>query len=149
MIELKHNMRVKEFEKAIDEGLITEIKMKDISRYRIEDTGIWWYEWHSFRTVESLMEAGQGNAATIMANMVSQDNHLKRRHSLLRHEHNKLKQLALDTGVIKRNGRPCSECKSTNTETEGQIHYVEGGYAQPWSRQCFDCEHCEVGGDRF
>jgi len=149
MIKLKHTMRCEDFEKAIDEGLVIQTDMNSKIKYRIEGTGIWWTEWNHRGTIEKLLEAGQGGAATTMANVVSQDNHLRRKHALLRYEHDKLRQLALDTGLIKRNGRPCGECKSTNTETEGQTHYVEGGYAQAWSRQCFDCGHCEAGGDRF
>ena len=151
MIEIKHNMSEKDFEQAIDEGLIHRETNEKYNwhRYHIKGTQILWNEYHSRRDIETLVEAGHGGIATIMAGTQSSCNWKSRDNALLRYELDNLKQLALDTGLIKRNGKPCTACKSTNTETDGQPHFIDGGYAHTWSRYCFDCEHSEVGGDRF
>lgn len=151
MNELKPHMREKDFQQAIDEGWIVKVSndANDTHRYYIKGAGVSWHEYHSRKDIETLLEAGQGRIATIMANMQQWRNITARKYAFLRHEHNQLKQLALDKKLITRNGRPCAQCKSTNTETSGQTHYIEGGTAQTWSRQCFDCGHSDVGGDRF
>lgn len=151
MIELTHTMREKQFEQAIDEGLIVKVSndANDTHRYYIKNAGVSWHEYHSRKDIETLLEAGHGGIATVMANLQQWRNYTSRRYALLKHEHRQLKQLALDKKLITRNGRPCAQCKSTNTETSGQTHYIEGGTAQTWSRQCFDCGQSEVGGDRF
>lgn len=151
MTQLKPMMREKHFQQAIDEGLIVKVSndVNDTHRYYIKNAGISWHEYHSRKDIETLLEAGHGGIATNMANMQQWRNHTARKYALLKYEHNKLKQLALDNKLITRIGRPCAQCKSSNTETNGQTHYIEGGTAQTWSRQCFDCGHSEAGGDRF
>lgn len=151
MIEIKHNMNEKHFQQAIDEGLIHQQMNEEYNwrTYHIKGTQIRWTEYHSRRDIETLVEAGHGGIATIMANTQQSNNWKARDNALLRYELDNLKQLALDTGLIKRNGKPCTMCKSTNTETDSQRHYIDGGSANTWSRYCFDCEHSDVGGDRF
>ena len=151
MIELKHTMREKEFEQAIVEGLIVKVSndANDMHRYYIKNAGISWHEFHSRKDIETLLEAGHGGIATNMATMQNWKNYMARKYALLKYQHNQLRKLALDKKVITRNGRPCAQCKSTNTETDGQTHYIEGGTAHTWVRACFDCGHSEVGGDRF
>lgn len=151
MIELKYNMNEKDFQQAIDEGLIHQSidEKYNWHSYHIKGTQIRWTEYHSRRDIETLLEAGHGGIATAMANVQQSNNWKSRDNALLRYELGNLKRLALDTGLIIRNGKPCTACKSTNTETNGQRHYIDGGSAYAWSRYCFDCEHNEVGGDRF
>ena len=152
MIEIKHNMSEKDFQQAIDEGLICQSINEEYNWHRYWIKGEYrnrWTEYHSRRDIETLVEAGYGSIATMMATLQQSNNEKSRKYALLKYEHSKLKQLALDTGLIKRNGKPCTACKSTNTETNGQRHLIDGGSAYTWSRYCFDCEHSEVGGDRF
>ena len=151
MIELTHTMREKQFEQAIDEGLIVKISndANDRHRYYIKNAGISWRENHSREDIETLLEAGHGGIATVMANERQWSNFTARRYALVKYQYTQLRKLALDKKLITRNGTPCVNCKSTNTATDTQIHYIEGGTAHTWGKHCYDCDHSEVGGDRF
>jgi hypothetical protein len=150
MTELKHTMREKDFQQAIDEGLIIQTgKCPDTHRYHIKGAGIRWDEYHSRKDIETLVEAGHGGIATVMANFQQRRNYTERRYALLRHEYTQLKQLALDKKLITRNGKPCPNCKSTNTSQRSQRHTTyDGQFMEIWL-DCYDCQESEYRGDRF
>ena len=151
MTELKHNMREKEFQQAVDEGLIVQTSMNpDMLTYHIKGEGIRWNEFQSRKDTEMLLKAGLGGIATRLAHIQENNNWTTRRFALLKHQYTQLRRLALDEKLISRNGTPCANCKSINTQTETQPHYVEGGgYAHTWGKYCYDCNHSEAGGDRI
>jgi hypothetical protein len=150
MTELKHNMREKEFQQAVDEGLIVQTSMNpELLTYHIKGAGIRWNEFQSRKDIELLVAEGWGGIATRLAHMQENNNWKARRYALLKHQYTQLRRLALDEKLITRNGTPCANCKSTNTQTDWDTHYVESGHAHTWGKHCYDCNHSEVGGDRI
>ena len=121
MTELKHNMREKEFQQAVDEGLIVQTSMNpELLTYHIKGAGIRWNEFQSRKDIELLVAEGWGGIATRLAHMQENNNWKARKYALLKHQYTQLRRLALDEKLITRNGTPCVNCNSINTQTETQ-----------------------------
>lgn len=151
-----------DLEKLIEDGIIIKIPPPDprfnTIMYRTFDGMVKWFEYPIPDEQLRPFFKGVGNAShsdgydTMIQRvkmMWEQRNYSTRNKSLLRWKFKRLQELAFKEKILDRKGRPCRECKSTNTISSGSVNYHGGGYHSSTTSQCLDCEHFEVTGARF
>ena len=145
-----------DLEKLIEDGIIIKIEraIGKSTLYKTFDGMARWYEWP--RPDEELSpffkrEDGTFDGMIIRIKMTWRErNQSTRDKNLLRWKFRRLQLLAFEKKILDRNGRPCRECKSTNTVISGDVNYVPGsGHDVSKTHQCLDCGHFEITGARF
>mgnify|MGYP003155063086 CR=1 FL=1 len=151
--EYKVNWSDADLEKLIEDKIVIKEKGRGCTRYRTFDGMIRWYEWAiPNEELEPFFkrEDGTFDSMIIRIKMTwEQRNRETRNKNLLRWKYRRLQNLAFEEKILDRKGRPCRECKSTNTIVSGAVNYADGGYHSSATHQCLDCEHFEITGARF
>ena len=140
-----------EFDEMIEKGVVQKFTphrgSEGTTRYHISGTRIRWREFKVVTGEEGMEKVRENPTVAILkANML---NERTRQFNLLKAEYEKLYMMALEAGIVQRNGDPCPKCKSTNTSKRSQQHSThEGVFVEAWL-DCFDCEDSEYRGERF
>tara|TARA_Y100000361_G_C11153570_1_gene342728 strand:- start:1062 stop:1574 length:513 start_codon:yes stop_codon:yes gene_type:complete len=151
--EYKVNWSDADLEKLIEDKIVIKLEWDDRFRYTTFDGAVRWYEWaipdEELRPFFK-REDGTFDGMIIRIKMTwEQRNRETRNKNLLRWKYRRLQNLAFEEKILDRKGRPCRECKSTNTTLSGSVNYHGGGYHSSATRQCLDCGHFEITGARF
>ena len=143
-----------DLEKLIEDGII--IKVTGFGGgilYKSFDGMIRWYEYpipkEKLKPFFKTEDGGYDGLVISVQMMWQQRNDETRNKNLLRWKFRRLQQLAFKEKILDRKGRPCRECKSTNTILSGDVNYADGGYHPSATHQCLDCGHFEITGARF
>ena len=149
----KVNWSYAELEKLIEDKIVIKLEWDGRFRYTTFDGMIRWYEWAiPNEELEPFFKREDGTFDGMISRikmMWEQRNRATRDKSLLRWKYRRLQNLAFEEKILDRKGRPCRECKSTNTILSGDVNYHGGGYHSSTTRQCLDCEGFEITGARF
>lgn len=144
-----------DLEKLIEDGIIIKIEraVGKSTLYRTFDGMVRWYEWpipdEELKPFFKRKDGGYYGMIIRIKQTWNERNQSTRDKNLLRWKYRRLQNLAFEKKILDRNGRPCRECKSTNTTLSGDVNYHGGGYQSSSTHQCLDCGHFEVTGARF
>lgn len=143
-----------DLEKLIEDGIIIKVTgFGNSILYKSFDGAVRWYEYpipHEELKPFFKREDGGYDSMIIRIKMAWEArNRETRNKNLLRWKYRRLQLLAFEKKILDRNGRPCRECKSTNTTLSGDVNYADGVYHTSATHQCLDCGHFEILGARF
>ena len=143
-----------DLEKLIEDGIVIKVtQMFGTILYRTFDGAVRWYEYpvprEKLKPFFKKEDGGYDGLVITVQSFWDERNRESRNKNLLRWKYRRLQNLAFEKKILDRKGRPCRECKSTNTTLSGDVNYVGGNYTRSATRQCLDCGHFEVTGARF
>lgn len=144
-----------DLEKLIEDGIIIKIPPSKFSAimYRTFDGMVKWYEYpipvEKLKPFFKKEDGGYDSMLIRVKTFWDERNRATRDKHLLRWKFKRLQDLAFEKKILDRKGRPCRECKSTNTTSSGDVNYADGGYHSSATHQCLDCGHFEITGARF
>ncbi len=149
----KVNWSDAELERLIEDKIVTKVKWGNGFRYSTFDYAIHWHEYEipdeELRPFFKREDGGYDSMIIRIKMQWEKANRESRNKNLLRWRFKRLQNLAFEKKILARKGRPCRECKSTNTILSGDVNFADGGYHSSTTLQCLDCEHFDVTGARF
>lgn len=142
-----------DLEKLIEDKIVIKLEWDGRFRYTTFDGAVRWYEYaipdEELRPFFKREDGGYDGMIIRIKMTWEERNRETRNKNLLRWKFKRLQELAFEEKILDRKGRPCRECKSTNTILSGAVNYADGGYHSSATHQCLDCGHFKITGARF
>lgn len=142
-----------ELEKLIEDKIVIKQRWGDGFRYSTFDYAVHWHEYNipdeELRPYFKREDGGYDDMIVRIKMRWETANRESRNKNLLRWKYRRLQNLAFEEKILARKGRPCRECKSTNTISSGSVNFADGGYHSSAVHQCLDCEDFEINGARI